>query len=80
MSTVSAVEGSPSLSVTTSEKVRVSPEGPTDGAVKVGCEAVKSESVTVVPTVWFHANDEMNPSESEEPVPSSVTIVLSFGD
>jgi len=80
MSTVSAVEGSPSLSVTTSEKVRVSPEGPTDGVVKVGCEDVTSDSVTEVPTVWFHANDAMIPSESEELVPSSVTIVFWFGD
>jgi len=37
MSTVSGVDVPPSLSVTTSEKVRVSPEDPTDGAVKVGC-------------------------------------------
>jgi len=79
MLTVSAVEESPSLSVTTSEKVRVSPEGPTDGAVKVGCEDVTLDSVTEVPAIWFHAN-VMVPSESKESVPSSVTIVLSFGN
>jgi len=80
MSTVSAVEESLSLSVTTSEKVRVSPAGPTDGAVKVGVATLVADSVTVVPAVCVHANDAMVPSESEEPVPLSVTRVFSSGD
>jgi len=74
MSTVSAVEESPSLSVTTSEKVRVSPEGPTDGAVKAGCEDVTSDSVTEVPAVWSHAN-VMVPSLSM-PSPPVFDIVM----
>ena len=39
----------PSLSVTAREKVRVSPAGPTDGAVNVGDAMFVADSVTGVP-------------------------------
>ena len=54
--TVSAVLD-PVPSSTMSEKTKVSFEAPvvSVGAVKVGCEDVASDSVTVVPEVWVQA-------------------------
>ena len=54
MSTVSALEVAPALSVTIRENVRVSPAR-VSGAVNVGLAAELEESVTVVPAVWVQA-------------------------
>ena len=51
MSTVSASESAPALSVTTRLNVRVSPPDPTDGAVNDGVAMVALDSVTLVPAV-----------------------------
>ena len=51
MSTVSAVESAPTLSVTTRLNVRVSPPGATDGAVNDGVAVLAPVSGTIVPTV-----------------------------
>ena len=47
MSTVSAAEAAPTLSVTIRLNVRVSPPGPTDGAVNDGVAVLAPVSVTV---------------------------------
>ena len=72
------VDCRPSASVTTSENVRVSPANGTDGAVNVGETTVVLDSKTVVPAVWDHRNDVTVPSESDDPVPSSVTVAPSL--
>src|SRR5919112_3224772 len=53
-STLSAVEVPPSLSVTVSAKVKVSPSAPTSGAVNDGVALLASLNVTDVPAVWVH--------------------------
>jgi hypothetical protein len=73
-----SVEVSPPTSVTVSSKVRVSPEGPTSGDVKVGVAEEESESVTVGPDNCDQVKDTIDPSGSYDLVPSRVTSSPSF--
>ena len=58
-------------SFTTNEKTRVPVVA---GALKVGCEELLFEIVTLVPEVWDHVYVKESPSPSLELVPSNVTV------
>jgi hypothetical protein len=73
MLTVEGVEEFPCPSLTTSEK----PSAPVlAGALKVGLALAELLRVTAGPDVWVQEYASESPSESELPVPSSVTVDL----